>query len=345
MKIFFFTKGDTHVASSRYRAFLIGEELHYRYGLACYFFSVRAPIPYAILMKRICKEDVIFLQRTTFASKIFFLFLLFIKIFKRTKIIFDFDDFQSFYGKKRLNVFIKLSDTVITSNTFLYDYTKRLHPSVAIVPTVVPFALYQSHRIHDYTRAGPITIGWVGDGNAHRENLLLLKPVLNKLFDKGIDFNFKIVGSLHNPLLTEAFSFLHERLLLIPTLAWSDMATTAATITTFDIGVMPLIDNPWNRGKSAFKAIEYMACGVPTVISAVGENMRLVNDGKNGFLARDEHEWIEKITMLVLDGSLRQRLGLAGAETVRARYSINTVIDQYHALIIAPVAHTKTNFR
>jgi glycosyltransferase involved in cell wall biosynthesis len=83
-----------------------------------------------------------------------------------------------------------------------------------------------------------------------------------------------------------------------------------------------LWDDEWALGKCGFKAIQFMACGIPTVASAVGVNRDIIQDGINGFLASTEAEWVEKLTMLLRDAELRRRLGLAGRQTIESGYSL-----------------------
>jgi glycosyltransferase involved in cell wall biosynthesis len=92
---------------------------------------------------------------------------------------------------------------------------------------------------------------------------------------------------------------------------------------TCDIGVYPLPDDEWTQGKCGFKAIQFMSCGVPVVAAPVGVNREIIEDGVNGFLAATPREWIEKLTRLADDESLRRRLGQAGRRTIEERYSLN----------------------
>lgn len=88
---------------------------------------------------------------------------------------------------------------------------------------------------------------------------------------------------------------------------------------SFDVGVMPLPDDAWSRGKCGLKALQYM--GVPTVVSPVGVNTEIVDNGRNGFLASDAAEWVEKLSLLLSDEDLRARFAKEGRRTVEDRYS------------------------
>jgi len=92
---------------------------------------------------------------------------------------------------------------------------------------------------------------------------------------------------------------------------------------SLDIGLMPLIDDPWSRGKCGFKLLQYMASGIPSVSSPVGVNKEIIKDGVNGMLATEESEWIEKITMLIKDANLRNSIAKRGRKRVVENYSLD----------------------
>ena len=110
--------------------------------------------------------------------------------------------------------------------------------------------------------------------------------------------------------------------------AWS-AATEVEDLKRFDIGVMPLPDDEWSRGKCGLKGLQYMALAIPTVMSPVGVNSKIITDGKNGLLASSEDEWVDKLAQLVDSEDLRRRLGQAGRETVEEGYSVESQKQRY----------------
>jgi hypothetical protein len=101
----------------------------------------------------------------------------------------------------------------------------------------------------------------------------------------------------------------------------------------FDIGVMPLEDSPFARGKCAFKLIQYMAAGLPVVASPVGPNCELVAPGRNGYLASSQDDWQSMLRLLIDDPLLRRRMGESGRDLVRRSYSVSAVWPRYSAIL------------
>src|SRR5690606_15977874 len=97
-------------------------------------------------------------------------------------------------------------------------------------------------------------------------------------------------------------------------------------IKKFDIGIMPLADSPWEKGKCSYKLIQYMACGVPVVASPVGTNLEVVEDNSNGFLANDKIEWYQKLEQYILSPALREKHGNYGYQMVQEKYNIEAVL-------------------
>jgi glycosyltransferase involved in cell wall biosynthesis len=110
-------------------------------------------------------------------------------------------------------------------------------------------------------------------------------------------------------------------------------ATEVADIQAIDVGMMPLPDNHWERGKCGYKLIQYMACGKPVVASPVGVNTEIVQDGVNGFLADDPTAWVNALKKLQADQSLQQRMGAASRKIVEERYSLQVTAPTLSALL------------
>jgi len=124
----------------------------------------------------------------------------------------------------------------------------------------------------------------------------------------------------------------HFQQLPIEVRPWSE-GTEAAEIQQFDIGIMPLSDSLWERGKCGYKLIQYMACGKPVVASPVGVNTEIVRDGKNGFLASDSRSWLEALMRLTSDADLRRRMGHDGRVAVEERYCLDVAAPRVEAIL------------
>ena len=155
---------------------------------------------------------------------------------------------------------------------------------------------------------GPPVIGWTGS-HSTLQHLDSLKVALQKLARRE-DFVLRVIGPGRYNLpgvRTESVT-------------WRS-SSEVADLRALDIGIMPLPDNPWTRGKCACKALQYMGLGIPTVCSPVGINSEIIEDGVNGLLADSTDEWIEKLTQLLRSADLRSHIGLAGRATVEAKFS------------------------
>ena len=207
---------------------------------------------------------------------------------------------------------------VVCGNAYLAGYFRDKNPRVSVVPTVVPMSRYGAipHR-----ESAAVRIGWIGTpGNA--AHLELVRPALDTLAQTR-DFAVRVVG-VNRPL--------GWSLPGLDQLPWS-LDRELDYFSDFDIGIMPLEDFAFARGKCAFKIIQYMAAGIPVVASPVGSNLDVVRHGENGFLASTTEEWISCLGALLSDGGLRRHMGERGRETVRAGFSLEAQAGRYAAII------------
>jgi len=199
----------------------------------------------------------------------------------------------------------RLSAHVTVGNQYLLEYARRYTERVSVIPTTIDIDAY-TMKADNVIRGQPV-IGWSGSLTTFK-HLKILEPTLRAL-RQAVEFKLKVVG-------VEAVEFDG---LDVESQPWTAEGELEA-LQSFDVGIMPLPDDAWARGKCGLKALQYMAVGVPTVASPVGVNTEIVIDGQNGFLASTEGEWIDKLSRLLGDQALREQLAREGRRTVEERY-------------------------
>jgi glycosyltransferase involved in cell wall biosynthesis len=209
---------------------------------------------------------------------------------------------------------IRHSNHVIAGNEYLASYARRFNPAVTAIPTCVDTTKFvpsaEAFSNNGLNTSRDPVVGWIGSPTT-ASYMLGLANVLRRVYDRH-PFRLRVSGTEK----VAAFAG-------IPTEnpPWA-LEREVQLFNTCDIGVYPLLDDEWSKGKCGFKAIQFMACGVPVVASAVGVNREIIADGVNGFLAATEDEWVEKLGRLLADHELRRRLAEAGRRTVEKRYSL-----------------------
>lgn len=283
------------------------------------------------------KDDVIYLHKTISQLDFILLVLLF-RIFFGKKYYFDFDDAIFLYSQKvalKTKYLCRFAEDVIVASHFLLEYASKVNQNSFIVPMSIDTGAYLTKNYE--TVNSEFVVGWVGNGLAHYTNLQFLATVFKRTLSKGIKFSFVLLGTRGSKKIRNLFDSINGLHVSYPDeVNWS-YSKNIEIMRTFDVGVVPLVNDDWHKGKCAFKAIEYMACGVPTIASAVGENNYLIKDGVNGFLAEDENEWFLKLKKLIQDKDLRDKLGKNGRETIENKYSYKMNIP----LLLAVIAKSK----
>jgi glycosyltransferase involved in cell wall biosynthesis len=237
---------------------------------------------------------------------------------KRVPVIFDFDDavFVSYRSPSngylsylkfasKTNTICRLASHVMVGNPYLADYARQFNSCVSIIPTTIDTEKYTIEPKEPV--AAPV-ICWTGSFSTV-QHLDTLGRALQKLAQRE-RFRLRVIGTPEYRLdgvEVEAMRWRPE--------------TEVEDLRLADIGVMPLPDDAWSKGKCGLKALQFMALGVPTVCSPVGVNTDIIQDGENGFIAGTVDEWVEKLSRLLHSLELRQQLGLAGRSTVERKYS------------------------
>ncbi|MFH1071060.1 MAG: glycosyltransferase family 4 protein, partial [Candidatus Glassbacteria bacterium] len=217
---------------------------------------------------------------------------------------------------------VRRSHLTIAGNRYLAEFARNAGAGrVVVLPTVVDTDRFRPPEKE--STAGKLVIGWIGSPTTI-EFLERFREVFDRVAERtGAAVTFRVVGGqLARPLPAS-----------VECVPWK-LETEVEELHRFDVGIMPMPDNEWTRGKCAFKAIEYMAVGIPAVCSPVGINAELIEDGVNGFLADDSGAWTEILVRLAEDPGLRARIGLAGRKTVEERYSLRVALPQLTAAIL-----------
>jgi len=247
------------------------------------------------------------------------------KVFRK-KIIYDFDDSiwvgESTYNKRFLAIkflgkigrICRWASLVTVGNEYLKNFAVNFNKNVIIIPTVV-----NTNDIHNKLQehhTNKPAVGWTGSFST-LIYLDMIVPVINHLQDK-YDFTFYVIADRDPRLPVKNYQFIK----------WTS-EHELEDLLQFHIGLMPLTDDPITRGKCGFKAIQYMSIGVPAIVSPVGVNTKIVDNGINGFIADNDSEWEQQIAKLLEDEDLRKKMGLLARKKIEEQYSVTATKDQF----------------
>lgn len=259
--------------------------------------------------------DVVFLQRRLLNT----FDLYFLRHFSK-RLVFDYDDaimykdsasvyYKSPRRMKRFKNTLETSDAIICGNTYLKDLAGEYEDKAVIIPTVVDTDKY---LLRDYAHkpTDKLRLGWIGSKKTIFY-LKDLKEVFKRLKSEGVDFELAIISD----------DFIELDGVETVKLKWST-ETELKDLASIDIGLMPIRDDHWSRGKCGFKILQYMASGVVPVASAVGANKDIIQDGVTGQLVSSDDEWVEAIKKLSGDAMLRKKLSIASRQRVEKEYSL-----------------------
>ena len=246
---------------------------------------------------------------------------------KRT--IFDFDDaiytrpgkpysiIAGFRVKRRMQLWLKRSDVVTTSSLFLSGYAKKFTGSVKIIPMALDLDLWKPKE--NKSDDGIITIGWAG--SPVNINLVeRLDEILTHLSDKYPFVKFKIFSG-QKPKLNTPFAYYPFQ-----------PGSEPDFVRNLDIGLLPLNDDEFSKGKSPIKAIQYISCGVPVVGNVIGATCEILNSG-NSISVSDNKEWIRALETLIMNRDLIKSMGAAGRKHAGENFNFKTVADRFYNIL------------
>ena len=248
------------------------------------------------------------------------------KVFQK-KIIYDFDDaiwLTDNLTESKLEKWLrcrwkvasicKWSYKISCGNEYLAEFASRYNTSTFVNPTTIDLQkVDQQREIHipDSTTE-TITIGWTGS-HSTLKYLISLEPVLLSLEKKFPSVIFLLIADQKPKLNLKRWRFVK----------WNK-TSEIKDLLSIDIGIMPLPDDEWTKGKCGFKALQYMALNIPAVVSPVGVNSKIISHGINGLLCTTHEEWLEALTTLILNYEIRIKLGAEGRKKVENHFCVDS---------------------
>jgi glycosyltransferase involved in cell wall biosynthesis len=357
MRVLFLLPYSREAASCRYRVHQVVPYLESQ-GISCELRELVGPELYRVLYKpghRLEKVarftrgalerirdvrdaaafDVVFVHREAFPFGPAFIESWLAK--SGRPIVYDFDDsiylpsssaLRDFVRRPdKTNTIVHLASQVIVCNEHLRNFCLAYNPNVTIVRTSVDTATQFLPR--DYPArlppedGRPVRLGWIGS-HSTAPYLVRLGPVLQRLAQR-YPIELLVVGA-GREISMPGVNVINK--------AWS-LNSEVDDFRSLDIGLYPLENGVWERGKTSFKTIQYMAVAVPGVISRVGAACDIVVEGENGLLAEDDHEWLAKLSRLIEEPALRRKLGENGRATAERDFSITSNAPRIAAVLRA----------
>ncbi|MBK8481498.1 MAG: glycosyltransferase family 4 protein [Proteobacteria bacterium] len=271
-------------------------------------------------LRELDEHDLVFIQRPLLRSVSIALETI---VARRRPTIFDMDDalFHNLWGLEGLQIrrIVQRVGHVIVGNQYLFRGVDRPEKTT-VIPTVVDTARFAVRS--DPGPAAPFTIGWTGLSSNLRELRLVLDP-LRRVLRETKGRLLIVADRCDQPWLAGLPVDFHR---------WSPEREVAA-LATAHVGIMPLVDRPYNRGKCGFKLIQYMARGIPVIATPLGANREIVREGVDGYHAETADAWAEGLLTLAADRARREAMGAAGRQRVEAHYSLDAVVPRYLELL------------
>ena len=250
------------------------------------------------------------------------------KIFRK-KIIFDFDDaiwLPNTSEQNKISAFLKFHQKtglickwawkVSAGNVYLCDYARQFNPHVVLNPTTIDT---DWHAPTHNAIADKITIGWTGS-HSTMKYLEEIVPIFQDL-EKSYPIDFLVISNQNPELPLQNFKFIK----------WKK-ETEIEDLQQIEIGVMPLTDDAWAKGKCGFKALQYMSLCTPALVSPVGVNTQIIQHEVNGFLCQTPADWENALIKLINDENLRKKIGSKAQKTVEEKYSVRSNTNNFLSL-------------
>ncbi|HRK52389.1 MAG TPA: glycosyltransferase family 4 protein [Cyclobacteriaceae bacterium] len=249
------------------------------------------------------------------------------------KIIYDFDDaiwitdnssesklLQYLKWRNKISKICRWSYKVSAGNEYLYKFARQHNNNVTLNPTTIATNSLNQISVRDKVSPKEIFVGWTGS-HSTLKYLQEIEDALQCIEEKYENVKFLIIANKAPTIKLKRIEFLPWR-----------KESELSDLAKIDIGIMPLPNDEWTKGKCGFKALQYMAMGIPAVASPIGVNTTIIKHNENGFLASANNEWVNFLSLLIESSELRSKLGKAGKQFVINHYSVSSNTSNFLSL-------------
>ncbi len=248
-----------------------------------------------------------------------------VKSIWRKKIIYDFDDAiwlddpnetgkikHLVKWKRKVKSICRWSHKISCGNSYLANYAFQFNENVIVNPTTIDtINLHNLKRVKNNSLQDKITIGWTGT-HSTLHYLQDIIPVI-KVLEQKFNFQFLVISNTAPNFDLKSLKFIK----------WNKL-TEIEDLNQIDIGIMPLTDDKWSKGKCGFKALQYMALAKPVVASPVGVNVEIIDEGETGFLVNSLKDWEISLSKLISSVKERERMGEKGLQKIQKYYTVSS---------------------
>lgn len=253
-----------------------------------------------------------------------------VHLFNR-KMIFDYDDaiwipnssdhnklFVHLKNNKKVHNLISWSNKVVAGNDYLADFGRQLNNNVVLIPTTIDTVNHHNPDLYPKKIQQQLTIGWTGTLTTSKYiKEVGIDKVLKRLEDE-YNTRFLFISNEYVDFGLKNMDYIH----------WS-ADTEIEDLLKMDIGIMPLSDDKWAKGKCGFKAIQYMALEIVPIVSPVGVNVIIVDHMKNGLVCNSQEEWYVAIKKLIENPELRMEMGVKARKKIEQHYSVKANKEKF----------------
>lgn len=321
-KSILFIVKNKNEASSRFRVFSYMKHLKNDFDVHIFYAEYKntaLPKPLRSLIKRIrffsllflaFKNDILFMQRPMSSDKSTSTFFEWLLNRCNPWLIFDFDDALFVQNEPKIRSLISLSKACICGNEYLEEFAQKYNRHTYIIPTPIDTEKFQTKPFNENKT---VTIGWTGTSGNYAFFTDALVQAIKEMLASHEHVNFLFICDKQPE---KRFDFPYEFI------QWSE-ANEVEDLKKIDIGLMPLIDSPWTKGKCGFKLIQYGTIAIPSVASDVGVNSEIILDQQSGYIVKsDAQAWKKALERLINSPETRREMGKKAREHIDAYYSV-----------------------